>query len=221
MHAELSAPLWDKEEHLRWLLQSALELTKQLNTAGPVPVAAVVTAQKTYYAELCAESDANRHLVKYAHVSADSLSSRFHPFPGGESPLDPSLDDPEYLLSGAVRFRDFVNAEGEFMFPVPAPYACTLRGKKAQRNRHHPGLESDSEADSGDDFDLPRNGGGLDRLLEMNWRRGGGGGWEGPGNDGAGGRAGAQSNIDFSLPLMQLFLATLFPWIFVQPLPRG
>jgi hypothetical protein len=30
-----------------------------------------------------------------------------------------------------------------------------------------------------------------------------------------------QSNIDFSLPLLQLLLATLLPWIFVQPLlPR-
>jgi hypothetical protein len=180
----------------------------------------VITAQKTFYAELCAESVANSYLAKYAQVSADSLSSRFPPFPGGESPLDPSLDDPEYLLSGAVRFRDFVNAEGEFMFPVPAPYACTLRGKRALRQHLHADFESGSEADSGDESNVPRYGAGLNQLLEMNWRRGG---WDGPaGNDGAaGGRAGAQSNIDFNLPLMQLFIATLFPWIFVQPLPRG
>jgi hypothetical protein len=224
VYAELNAPLWDKEEHLRWLLQSAVELTQQLSVTDTASMEAVIAAQKTYYAELCEESDANSPLAQYAHVSADSLSSSFPPFPGGESPLDPSLDDPEYLLSGAVRFRDFVNAEGEFMFPVPAPYACTLRGRRGNRSYAAGGESGDSEADSGDDLDLPRNGAGLDRLLQMNWRRGGGGagggGWEGHG-DGAGGQGRRQSNIDFNLPLMQLFIATLFPWIYVQPPVRG
>ena len=67
------------------------------------------------------------------------------------------------------------------------------------------------------------------KMLQSDWSCGSGAGkWElGLGFGAAGrerveGQAGVmmQSNIDFSLPLLQLFLATLFPWIFVRPIPR-
>jgi hypothetical protein len=263
VYAKRSASLWGDSGVKGWLLQCCTELTRAMSREGPASAEATLAAQAALYADLQAVTDANRCLAHYSHIKPEDLSGEFVSFPGNNSPLDPTLDDPQYVLSGAVRFQDFMNDEGEFMFAVPAPFVSTLharrrrrtagrgrgvrgegRGVRARGGEGSGSDDSSSEVPTSSDDD---NGGERGRGLEVAGPRNndGSGGAEaavrriygrllrvgGPEQWGAqGSAAGAQGrqqqapptrpNIDLGLPLVQLFLATLFPWVVVPPLPH-
>lgn len=196
----------------------------------------VLQAQVSQYLALHDPSNPHNYaLICYEDAAEEEFADAFPPFPSSvQLPvIDATLDDPVYLLSGAVKFRDFMDSDGRFMFPVPAPYKSTLKdpaggaGSGAGAGMDGYGYSSDSNSGGGEgsaDERAPprahrgvRNGHNLLQLANMRF--------------GAGADTGAATNfskkdtraanIDFNLPLMQLFLATLFPWIFVRPLPRA
>lgn len=149
----------------------------------------------------------NRVLASYADASPDEYEVFPH-FPGGASPIDATLDDPVYMLSGAVKFRDFMDSEGRFMFAVPPPYVSTV---KSADNYGAGYASSEGESNSGDE--QVRNMRHVRNLLQYGMHFG-----DADAHTHTQTSDARVSNIDFGLPLMQLFLATLLPWIFVRPL---
>ena len=231
VYAARAGSLWHKEEVRRWLVQCASELRVAVDALGSDGTTSLLGELEHLYTELHRNTSINAVLSQFSTVLPEPYAEGFPPI--GESPLYPGLDDPEYLLSGAVRFQNFMNPEGEYMFAVPREYASTLRrrrrGRRSDRQRDRGDEESDySDSDHDESW--------AEQMLRLLRPRGR------PGDDGNEGRPHqlahiywhgerggmefaahntAQSNIDLSLPLMQLFLSTLFPWIFVRPLPRA
>jgi len=206
IYAVRNFSLWGKEDELKWLIATCTALVTAL---GPVQdnwsesnhYSDCLKVQETQYArllKLMQPADANTNAIsnaisplsQYTRTTSgtSSLSDLFFAaprqlaLPADLNPLDPSLDDPVYVLSGAVRFRDFMDSEGRFLFPVPAPYVTTAKQQSLR------GL-------LGTRRDTGNNGGPLGRP--------------------------DRANIDLNLPLMQLFLVTFFPWIFVPPFTRS
>ena len=202
VYALQNVSLWGKEDELKWLVDTCTSLVTAL---GPAQAdrnennrfSDCLKIQEAQYArllELVQPSDAhenanaNTPLLQYTRTREGSSSSlpdlffaapRQQALPADLNPLDPSLDDPVYVLSRAVRFRDFMDIEGRFLFPVPAPYVTTAKQSKGLHGARENG----------------NNNGALARP--------------------------ERANIDLNLPLMQLFLATFFPWIFVPPIKRS
>lgn len=293
VYIKRSAALWSQASVQAWLLQCCRDLALEVNAEGPGAVDAVVSAQVALYRDLLAPSECNDCLARYGETMAADFFGEFPPFPGNASPIDPTLDDPQYILSGAVRFRDFMNEEGEYMFEVPVPFASTLRrrrehrrhrprpphnrrhgrdrdagsssdcdgGSRSEENELHAGSGWDEEDEHGADG-LSGDGDWLEQLgarlgLPVGLGRGrtqvgvaGGaaaeregptvgriygrlltgmgdaardhgaaGAWAGPLRGAAVQAQGppTQPNIDLGLPLVQLLIATLFPWIVVPP----
>ena len=228
MYALRNAALWGKEEELKWLLDCCTEVVSQIGPAeeANATYGAYLASQRAQYAHLLAvnsTTDDSAPLTKYEYACVADYDDHPPRLPEDLALIDPSLDDPQYVLSGQVRFREFMDPEGRFLFPVPHPYVSTI--KPASH-----GYIDDEEAE---------NAGGA--------RRGGGGGvlnvlggWMGMGqhnqntdndnnnnnnNNNNGhhdhaGRAARPRGIDLGLPLMQLFLATILPWVHVDPLQR-
>ena len=193
VYALQNISLWGKEDELKWLVDTRTSLVTAL---GPAQAdrdknsrfSDCLKIQEIQYARLMIlmqSSDENSPLLQYTR-SRDGSSDLFFAaphlqvrLPADLNPLDPSLDDPVYVLSRAVRFRDFMDIEGRFLFPVPAPYVTTAKQSKGLHGARENG----------------NNNGALARP--------------------------ERANIDLNLPLMQLFLATFFPWIFVPPIKRS
>ena len=198
VYALQNISLWGKEDELKWLVDACTSLVTAL---GPAQAdrdennrfSDCLKIQETQYARLMMlmqPSDEYSPLLQYTRSrdgSSSSLPDLFFAaphlqarLPDDLNPIDPSLDDPVYLLSGAVRFRDFMDVEGRFLFPVPAPFVTTAKQSKGINGTRRGNVS---------------NNGALARP--------------------------ERANIDLNLPLMQLFLATFFPWIFVPPINRS
>lgn len=245
IYAEHCSSVWATESTLQWLQRCCSALVDQISLGGSDLLDQVITCQNQHIAQATRIS----FLQNYANFDGSIFSQTFPSF--FNSVLDPSLDDPDYFLSGAIRFRNFMSPDGEYLFPVPYPYINSFKSwegvtrgvRRSYSNRSHQdsiGDDGESGEDSSGDEegedDAKRCSDGevtwikngvqlLNQMLQSNWNSSAGV-WDAEHREvlrGAGERGRgivACSNIDFSLPLMQLFLATLLPWIFVRPLPR-
>jgi hypothetical protein len=215
VYAVRNASLWKRENVSKWLFCCVAELV-QSTSSGTIQKDHLGTYSKVYAALTSAPTslDQNWSVARYADANPADFQENVPVFvPGNANPIDPNLNDPAYMFSGAIRFKKFMDADGQFLFPVPDPYVFVASSRKGRRQRGRGGRGEGSGSSEGSGSDEDAEGAGAVRF------RFGRNQWGHQVNRHH--HAPVDSNIDFNLPLMQLFIATLFPWIFVKPLPKA
>ncbi|KAJ1428562.1 transcriptional repressor TCF25-domain-containing protein [Ochromonadaceae sp. CCMP2298] len=142
----------------------------------------------------------------YARANVEEFREEYARLPDDVELFDPQLDDPE-ILNGAWKFQNFMDGEGRFLFPVPPGYVSVLTAQlrdeqDAQRNAFAERV--------GREMQMGNVGAGVGPAIDV----------MGFGIMGGGNRV-APTGLDYNLPLMQLFIMTLFPWVDVTPPRRG
>ena len=215
VYAMRNTAIWGREDVLKWVLESAEELVGEISTLNaPYSVTDVTTRQRQLYVELC---DPDYHLAKYEDANTEDFKGEFSRLPEDAAPIDPMLDDPG-LLNGGMRFQNFMDTAGRFVNDWDQVVLQQQQQQNMMRDwwggfAWQDGGEGGVHDDDDDDDDLDDHGAAVDAVAgEGGFRRGG--------RRRRGGRVRPVPNIDLNLPLMQLFLATLFPWIHVPRLDR-
>jgi hypothetical protein len=140
----------------------------------------------------------------YARANVEEFREEYARLPDDVELFDPQLDDPE-ILNGAWKFQNFMDGEGRFLFPVPPGYVSVLTAQL----RDEQDVQRNAFAERvGREMQMGNVGAGVGPAIDV----------MGFGIMGGGNRV-APTGLDYTLPLMQLFIMSLFPWVDVTP-PR-
>lgn len=215
IYTQRNSALWNREDVHKWVLQCAHQLIADIdkeefslnrrssrNNNDISYVSVTLEEQTKRYQDTISNNSNphNHHLTKYKHADIDEFREEYPRFPNDLDPIDPQLNDPN-ILDGGVKFQNFMDQQGRFLFPI-----------HNNLQQQQPGYNGDGDG-TNDDIVMGRNvmnmnGNNRDRhhndhnridhdRMNRNNQR-------------------FESNIDLNLPLMQLFIATLFPWIYVD-----
>lgn len=165
-------------------------------------ISVTLEEQMKRYQDISSSSSSNphnHHLNKYKHADIEEFREEYPRFPNDLDPIDPQLNDPN-ILDGGVKFQNFMDQQGRFLFPIH------------NLQQHQVGYNGDGDGIN-DDIVMGRNVMNMNNANNRDRRHNDHNRIDHDGMNRNHQRF--ESNIDLNLPLMQLFIATLFPWIYV------
>jgi len=216
IYTQRNSALWNREDVHKWVLQCAQQLIADMdkeeyslirrssrNNNDMSYISVTLEEQIKRYQDISSNISSNphnHHLNKYKHADIEEFREEYPRFPNDLEPIDPQLNDPN-ILDGGVKFQNFMDQQGRFLFPIH-----NLQQQQAGYNGDGDGIN--------DDIVMGRNVMNMINANNVRDRR------HNDHNridhDGMNrNHQRFESNIDLNLPLMQLFIATLFPWIYV------
>ena len=213
IYTQRNSALWNREDVHKWVLQCAQQLIADMdkeeyslirrssrNDNDMSYISVTLEEQMKRYQDISSSSSSNphnHHLNKYKHADIEEFREEYPRFPNDLDPIDPQLNDPN-ILDGGVKFQNFMDQQGRFLFPIQ-------QQQQAGDNGDGDGIN--------DDIVMGRNVMNMNNANNRDRRHNDHNRIDHDGMNRNHQRF--ESNIDLNLPLMQLFIATLFPWIYV------